>query len=265
MNADHELNKADHELNRAAQAWLAEGPTTLSGRVLEAVAQEIHSARQRRVMGTPDRFLSLPLPIRMAAAVMAGFLVVGGLLYLNGPGQPAVVGGGPTPVGTSSPTPTVAPTPSPSSTPQANQWYCGLDDLPYPPGFLNAYGFPPRGQAPPVKLDRVEVTTNPGFDRIVFTFGGPVAARWHVAHTTVGFDVELAGIVGGTNVPLIERVQHPDSPILVLVHWEGDHRASADPNSALISSWGVEWLQFACIRYQELSDPGRLVLDVNNR
>lgn len=85
-------------LDPRAAAWLADGPTELADRVLDAALREVHVTKQRHAVRAPWRF-HMPVSARVAAGAATVALLMGGLLYLG------VLG----------PTPT--PTPGPSATP----------------------------------------------------------------------------------------------------------------------------------------------------
>lgn len=114
-------------LDRRAAAWLADGPTELADRVLEAALNEVHLTKQRRVLRVSWRFLRMPALSRatgIAAVALVALIGAGTLIYLNhsapgGPGGP----GEPTdpPTATASPAaavttaPTIAPTIPPTT------------------------------------------------------------------------------------------------------------------------------------------------------
>jgi hypothetical protein len=89
------------DFDRHAAAWLADGPTELSDRVLDAALREVHLTRQWRRWPAPWRTLNMRFPLRLAAAVIVA-AVVGYVALVNG-----LVPIGPS--ARSSPTP--APTP----------------------------------------------------------------------------------------------------------------------------------------------------------
>jgi len=100
----------DREFDRIASAWLADGPTELSDRVLDAVVDEVHSTRQRRAVRAPWRFPTMSMPARVAALVAVGVLAIAGAVAIGGIG------------GLSRSTPTPTPTsPSTSSATLADQ------------------------------------------------------------------------------------------------------------------------------------------------
>jgi len=95
----------NRDFERITEAWLADGPTQLADRVLDAALDEVHLTRQRRRLPVPWRFHTMSLQIRLAAAAVVGALLVG-VIYLNLPGRGDV--GGPS----STPGPTATAQPS---------------------------------------------------------------------------------------------------------------------------------------------------------
>jgi hypothetical protein len=97
----------NRNFDRIAEAWLADGPTELADRVLDAALREVHRTHQRRWLPAPWRTPSMSLPIRAAAAVaivlVVGFAAFQALAPGSGPGAG----------------PTATPSPTPSSTPLA--------------------------------------------------------------------------------------------------------------------------------------------------
>jgi hypothetical protein len=92
----------DPDFDWIAQAWLAEGPEQLPDRVLDAVVDEIHLTRQRRVVRVPWRNLRMNQMSRALAGIAAiAVVLVGGTILL----QPGSSPGGPSPT-LSSPSPT---------------------------------------------------------------------------------------------------------------------------------------------------------------
>lgn len=106
--------------DRISEAWLAEGPTQLADRVVDAALDEVHLTNQRRRLTVPWRFNRMPNPLRLAAAAVIGVLLVG-VIYLNLPGRNDVGGQSQTPL--VSPTPSASPTPAPTAGP--HQMYSG--------------------------------------------------------------------------------------------------------------------------------------------
>jgi hypothetical protein len=95
----------NRDFDRIAGAWLAEGPSELADRVLDAALDEVHLTNQRRRIAVPWRFPPMNTPLRVVAAV-AIIAVVGyaGLTFFlpgNGPGS--------VPSPSPSPTPTLPP------------------------------------------------------------------------------------------------------------------------------------------------------------
>jgi len=96
------------DFDRTSKAWLAEGPTELADRVLDAALDEVHSTHQRRhLWALPWRTQTLNSPQRVAA----GIAIVAFLGYAT----LSIIGRGPSSgaVPTASP---AAPSPSPQST-----------------------------------------------------------------------------------------------------------------------------------------------------
>jgi hypothetical protein len=91
------------DFDRTAQAWLAEGPSELADRVLDAALSEVHLTHQRRhPWVTPWRSPLMNTPLRAAAGI--AIVAVLGLAAFSLVG----VGAAPTP------SPTAATTPSPT-------------------------------------------------------------------------------------------------------------------------------------------------------
>jgi hypothetical protein len=98
---------ANHDFDRIAQAWLADGPTELPNRVLDAVVDEIHLTRQRGVVRAPWRNLRMKQMGRAMAGIAAiAVVLVGGTILLQ-PGSSPGTPGGPLP-STSSPSPSAS-------------------------------------------------------------------------------------------------------------------------------------------------------------
>jgi len=106
-------------LDRRAAAWMADGPTELSDRVLDAALREVHLTHQRRVL-VPWRFPLMSAISRstaLAAVVLVAVLGAGAAVYFNSPsGFGARVTPAPTPA------PTAAPTTAPSFPPGITGW-----------------------------------------------------------------------------------------------------------------------------------------------
>jgi hypothetical protein len=109
------------DFDRHASAWLADGPTELSDRVLEAALREVQLTQQRRALRVPWRFPLMPALSRttaMAALVLVAVVGAGTLFYLTS-NRPGGVGSQSTSAPTTAPTaaPTVAPTAAPTPQP----------------------------------------------------------------------------------------------------------------------------------------------------
>jgi hypothetical protein len=103
----------NRDFDRIASGWLAEGPTELNDRVLDAALDEVHLTHQRRRPAVPWRNLFMTMPIRLAAAVaIVAILGFAGLTFLGKPGPGSSV---PAATCTSAPAPNV--TPQPGATP----------------------------------------------------------------------------------------------------------------------------------------------------
>jgi len=103
----------NRDFDRIATGWLAEGPTELNDRVLDAALDEVHLTHQRRRRAVPWRNPFMTMPIRLAAAAaIVAVLGFAGLTYLGklGPGN-----AGPAATCTSAPAPDV--TAQPGATP----------------------------------------------------------------------------------------------------------------------------------------------------
>jgi hypothetical protein len=77
-----------HDFDRTASAWLAEGPTELADRVLEAALREVHLTAQRRRWAAPWRAKLMTFPVRVGASI-AAVAIVGAVafsMFGRGPG-----------------------------------------------------------------------------------------------------------------------------------------------------------------------------------
>jgi hypothetical protein len=100
------------DFDRHAAAFMADGPTELSDRMLEAALREVHVTHQRRRLA-PWRTTLMPTAFRLAAAVAIVALVVGaGALVTKN-----VAGPSSTPPGATSPVATATVTPSNATAP----------------------------------------------------------------------------------------------------------------------------------------------------
>lgn len=90
------------DFDRRASAWLADGPTELADRVLDAALREVHLTHQRRGWSAPWRASSMSFPLRAAAAIAIVAIVgVGAFAYFN---RAPTTGGQPTAIPTIQPT-----------------------------------------------------------------------------------------------------------------------------------------------------------------
>ncbi|MEO8273685.1 MAG: hypothetical protein ABI620_06440 [Chloroflexota bacterium] len=106
------------DFDRHATAWLADGPTELSDRVLDSALREVHLTRQRG-RWAPWRTPNMRFPMRfVAAAVVVAVVGYLGVSYLKGPAGP----GGPSPAATSAATVDDSPTVAPSPTIDTSGW-----------------------------------------------------------------------------------------------------------------------------------------------
>jgi hypothetical protein len=154
----------NHDFERIAEAWLADGPTQLADRVLDAALDEVHLTPQRRRLPVPWRFHTMSLQIRLAAAAVIGVLAVG-FIYLNLPGRGDV--GGPN------------PTPSPVTTPGPTTAASSLDVSTWTPFTSARYGFSARypssySAVPSLTLWRIPNFTGNMFDG----FNGAGIVKW---------------------------------------------------------------------------------------
>lgn len=85
------------DFDRTSKAWLAEGPTELADRVLDAALHEVHSTHQRRLLwGLPWRTSPMLNRFRLAAVAVVAVIAVG-VVALNLPRLPGVGGPGTSP------------------------------------------------------------------------------------------------------------------------------------------------------------------------
>ena len=139
------------DFDRRAAAWLADGPTELADRVLDAALREVHVTRQRRVLALPWRTRRMTNPARLAVppnlrliavATAVAVIGVGALTYF---GRGLGVGSTPPPATTAP----AAPTASPSSAPTV---VGPIDSEGWIPWTSTRYGYtiayPPTGWVP---------------------------------------------------------------------------------------------------------------------
>jgi hypothetical protein len=110
----------ERAFDRIAEAYMADGPTVLPDRVLDAALDEVHLTRQRRSLArVPWRYplMNTYAKIALAAVVVIALGAVG--LAIFRPGSSPNVGGPPAASPTPSAAPTASPTPSPTPAPTA--------------------------------------------------------------------------------------------------------------------------------------------------
>lgn len=101
----------ERDFDRTAQAWLADGPTELADRVLDAALREVHTTSQRpRLTVLPWRTPAMNTPQRVAAGI--AIVAVLGFAALSILGRGSAYGGVPTPIPTPTTTATQSPAPS---------------------------------------------------------------------------------------------------------------------------------------------------------
>lgn len=111
----------ERAFDRIAEAYLADGPTVLADRVLDAALAEVHLTRQRRTfIRGPWRDPLMNTYAKLAVAVVA-VIAVGllGLTFLRPDGSGVGVAPSAVPSPTVAPTATPTPTPTPKPTPTA--------------------------------------------------------------------------------------------------------------------------------------------------
>jgi hypothetical protein len=125
------------DFERISNAWLADGPTELADRVLDAALHEVHLTHQRRRLAlwrtTHMSFLSSNMA-RLAAVVVVAIVALGGAFYLLGPNRGGVGG----PVATPTPTP---PTTAPSPSAVAQSTFVPIDTTGWTTYTSTRYGF----------------------------------------------------------------------------------------------------------------------------
>jgi hypothetical protein len=125
------------DFERISNAWLADGPTELADRVLDAALEEVHLTHQRRRLAlwrsTHMSFLSSNMA-RLAAVVVVAIVALGGAFYLLGPNRGGVGG----PVATPTPPP---PTAAPSPSAVAQSTFGAIDTSTWTTYTSTRYGF----------------------------------------------------------------------------------------------------------------------------
>jgi hypothetical protein len=125
------------DFERISNAWLADGPTELADRVLDAALHVVHLTHQRRRLApwrtTHMSFLSSNMA-RLAAVVVVAIVALGGAFYLLGPNRGGVGG----PVATPTPPP---PTAAPSPSAVAQSTFGAIDTSTWTTYTSTRYGF----------------------------------------------------------------------------------------------------------------------------
>jgi hypothetical protein len=129
------------DFDRHAAAWLADGPTELNDRVLDAALREVHLTHQRRRPTVPWRIRTMNPFARIAVAAFAVVAALVGAIYVLAPGGgvggrlPATA----SPSGRPSPSPlvTASPTPIPTQLASTGDIFPGT----YVPQFDPAFTF----------------------------------------------------------------------------------------------------------------------------
>ena len=244
MSQDFEKNLRDH-LHREAQET-REFPRRLRARIRD---------------GTEPRSRAQLAP--QLALAGAFVLVAVAVLAFRNPTVMNLITSGINGIIQASPSPTVAPTPLPQpSTTGLGPFTCS-----------DHSGGAGTGLA--MQLTGVSVAHHPDYDRIVFEFAPQAGATAHIPAYTVsrqasakfvkdpsGQPVTLRGSAGlrivfrgaSDAASFIVSVLTPTLPVLHEYEQLGDFEA--------VLSWGAGLSQTSCIRTLELSNPTRLVIDV---
>ena len=243
MSDDFEKNLRDH-LHREAQET-REFPRPLRGRIRDGIS--------------PRTRARLAPQLALAGALV---LVAVAVLAFRTPSVMNLITSGINGIIQPSPSPTVAPTPLPQpSTTGLGPFTCS-----------DHSGGADTGLA--MQLTDVSVAHQPSYDRIVFEFAPQAGATAHLPAYTVsrqasakfvkdpsGQPVTLHGSAGllivfhGANAATVTvAVVTPSLPVLEEYEPLGDFEA--------VLSWGAGLSQPSCIRTLELSNPTRLVIDV---
>lgn len=160
-----------NDFDRRAAAWLADGPSELNDRVLDAALREVHLTRQRRRWSAPWRTTLMSLRLGVPAAIAIVALVGLGLLAfaMRTPGFGSATRA-PSPVASPTIAATSAPTPTPLPTRAAGLFTsplygytvdvpAGFDITPTAVAWRN-------GMAPSSDLFAARVSLNPEFDNV---------------------------------------------------------------------------------------------------
>ena len=264
--------------NELIRAYLDEGPLNLREQVYDEVRAEVEHTNQRTVFG-PWRNLSVMSMNRFAGfaavtLVIAVAVIVGLTLTGGGP----LIGGGPTPSPSASPSvePSVEPSTQPSVEPSAEAsvdenlppFTCGQDITVAATNTDFA----------PLLLTDVRVAGHEGYDRVVFEYSTNATPELRVMADDPPFVLDPSGLpleVDGDPVYLLnvngatkydqEAAQetytgptdfHPGLTQIVQLIESGDFEAT--------NNWYLGVNGSDCLRAFYLTDPGRLVIDVQH-
>lgn len=108
------------DFDRHASAWLADGPTELADRVLEAALREVHLTPQRRRLSAPWR--ATLMPMRLGAAALIVLVAVVGILAFSLPRSNVGPPVGPSPSPTAQPTAAAIATSTPNPNIDTATW-----------------------------------------------------------------------------------------------------------------------------------------------
>jgi len=244
------------DLNREFDAISGSPSPALSARVRAALAEN----RPART----GPFWMAGLAAGLIAAIVVGVLVVASF---NRHQTGVLPGAAPTPSATpsASPSPSLTPSPSPAQTPPDSNL----------PAFICAGPVTLSGTSSPTVafVDAVRTGTHPGYDRVTIEFNngepGSVDMSPHNGTTfTQGASGQQVTLQGSTG-------------LLVIIHGSDEHTAytgSTDIKtgySVLLElrqvedfegtvQWGVGLSKSACYRAFYLTNPARLVIDIQN-
>jgi len=115
------------DFDRHAAAWLADGPTELNDRVLDATLAEVHGMRQRRRPTAIWRLAWMSRPSSAAAAGAVAVILIAFVVLSFGVPPWGGIGGPATPTASTTPSPTQAPSGAVQALPLAAEfvspWY----------------------------------------------------------------------------------------------------------------------------------------------
>ena len=108
----------ERDIERVLDRWFSEGPTHVSDRFFDSVADRLDRAPQRRLAGLQMRFLAMQPTLRFAGAAIVIAAVVGlGAIAFSGGTE-----NGPTPTASPTAPPSVAPSGGPLTTALRHYW-----------------------------------------------------------------------------------------------------------------------------------------------